>query len=261
MATSNSKFHGIVEDSSSTERLLGADQPLQQEEDTVPGAVDYKHRPAIRSKHGRWKSASFIIWVEMSERLAYSGILGNLISFLTGKLGQSTAMAAANVNALSGVACLLPIFGAVIADSFLGKYYTIVASSVIYILGLGLMTISAMLPSSSPNQDTSNKSTGGFSLHSQTIIFFVALYLMAVGIGGHKPCIQAFGADQFDGNDPRESKAKSSFFNWWYFGLCMGLLLGVGVLSYVQDNISWDLGFGIPCIVMSFLWSYFWLEL
>ncbi|XP_057533327.1 protein NRT1/ PTR FAMILY 5.10-like isoform X2 [Amaranthus tricolor] len=170
----------------------------------------------------------------MAERLAYYGISGNLINFLTGKLGQSTAMAASKVNAWSGVASLNPVLGAVIADSFLGRFYTILVSSIIYILGLGLLTLSAMLPSSD----------------SQTMMFFIALYMVAIGQGGHKPCVQAFGADQFDGENPAESKAKSSFFNWWYFGLCMGYLLGIGVLSYVQENLNWGLGFGIPCIIM-----------
>ncbi|KMT20138.1 hypothetical protein BVRB_1g001540 [Beta vulgaris subsp. vulgaris] len=226
--------------------LLMADPP-----ETVANTVDYKRRPAVRSKHGRWFSAFFIIWVEMAERLAYYGISANLISFLTGKLEQSTAMAAANINAWSGVSSLLPILGAVLADSFLGKYYTIIGSSIIYILGLGLLTLSAMLPSlDCLNQGRSITGAPGCSPHLQIVIFFIALYLVAVGQGGHKPCVQAFGADQFDGEDPRESKAKSSFFNWWYFGVCVGGLLGIGVLSYVQDNLSWGLGFGIPCIIM-----------
>nr|GEV27966.1 proton-dependent oligopeptide transporter family [Tanacetum cinerariifolium] len=86
----------------------------------------------------------------------------------------------------------------------------------------------------------------------QVILFFISLYLVAIAQGGHKPCVQAFGADQFDTNNPEERKAKSSFFNWWYFGLCSGSTVGIFTVSYIQDNLSWGLGFGIPSIIMGF---------
>ena len=73
---------------------------------------------------------------------------------------------------------------------------------------------------------------------------------MAVGVGGQKPCIQAFGADQFDGRNQGECIAKSSFFNWWCFGVFTGSIVAQSVTSYIQDNLNWGLGFGIPCIVM-----------
>ncbi|KAH0662573.1 hypothetical protein KY284_027504 [Solanum tuberosum] len=215
--------------------------------DVVEGSVDYKGRPVTRSKSGGWRSASFIIGVEVAERFAYYGIGSNLISYLTGPLGQSVASAAENVNVWSGTASLLPLLGAFIADSYLGRYRTIIISSVLYILGLGFLTLSTVLPSShSDCQDTATCSPPKF----QIIFFFFSLYLVAFGQGGHKPCVQAFGADQFDAQDPEESKAKSSFFNWWYFGMCGGLFMTLCILNYVQDNLSWGLGFGIPCIVM-----------
>ncbi|KAI3763105.1 hypothetical protein L1987_53555 [Smallanthus sonchifolius] len=81
-------------------------------------------------------------------------------------------------------------------------------------------------------------------------MFFISLYLVAFAQGCHKPCALAFGADQFDATDQNECRAKSSFFNWWYFGMCVGPAVGIFVLSYIQDYISWGLGFGIPCIIM-----------
>lgn len=68
--------------------------------------------------------------------------------------------------------------------------------------------------------------------------------------GGHKPCVQAFVADQFDEQDLEECKAKSSFFNRWYFGICTGSFVTIFLISYIQENFSWGLGFGILCIVM-----------
>jgi peptide/histidine transporter 3/4 len=89
---------------------------------------------------------------------------------------------------------------------------------------------------------------------------FIPLYLMAFGQGGYQPTLQAFGADQLGiGDDDAEpgltaeekGKVKSLFFQWWYFGICSGSLLGNSTMSYVQDNFGWVLGFAIPSGVMA----------
>lgn len=81
------------------------------------------------------------------------------------------------------------------------------------------------------------------------VMFFISLYLVAFAQGGHKPCVQAFGCDQFDGEDPDlECRAKCSFFNWWYFATTLGSFTALFILSYIQDNLGWGLAFGIPCI-------------
>ncbi|KAL6272169.1 hypothetical protein ACE6H2_022861 [Prunus campanulata] len=226
----------------------GVQTPLL--DDVVEGAVDYKGRPVHRSRSGGWRSAWFIIGVEVAERFAYYGISCNLITFLTGPLGQSTVTAAENVNIWSGTASLLPLLGAFVADSFLGRYRTIICASLLYILGLGLLTLSAVLPSLTGSDCQKINQSTSCSSQFQVLFFFFSLYLVAVAQGGHKPCVQAFGADQFDVSDPEECKAKSSFFNWWYFSLCFGTTFTLLLLTYIQDNLSWGLGFGIPCVAM-----------
>ncbi|XP_077241400.1 protein NRT1/ PTR FAMILY 5.10-like isoform X2 [Tasmannia lanceolata] len=203
--------------------------------DNVEGTVDYKGRPVTRSNSGGWKSAYFIIGVEMAERSAYHGIGSNLISYLTGPLRQSTASAAENVNVWSGVSSMLPLLGAFITDSYVGRYRMIIFSSALYLLGLGMLTLSAVLPSLRPPDCDVIKmgeefcpSPSGF----QIFFFFFSLYIVSLAQGGHRPCVQAFAADQFDGRDPKECKSKSSMFNWWYFGLFGLAVFLLGTRTY-----------------------------
>lgn len=228
-----------------------AEPPLL--EDTVDGAVDFKGQPVTRSRSGGWRSAGYIIAVEVTERFAYFGIASNLVTYLTGPLNQSTAAAAENVNAWAGTASLLPLLGAFISDAYLGRYRTIIIASLIYILGLALVTISAILTSMNSSSCLQNSENVGSCSPSQLLViaFMCSIYLVAIGQGGHKPCVQAFGADQFDGRHQKESIAKSSFFNWWYFGISIGANFSVLIIVYIEDDVSWALAFGILFILMS----------
>ncbi|KAK8508628.1 hypothetical protein V6N13_116147 [Hibiscus sabdariffa] len=165
--------------------------------------------------------------VEMAERFAFYGLAGNLITYLTNNLGEPVATAAKNVNTWVGISAIFPLIGAFIADSYLGRFKTILASSLIYFLGMVLLSLSVSV----------------IPMHSRKAVFFAALYVLAIGEGGHKPCVQTFAADQFDENHPQEKAAKSSFFNWWYLGIVTGASVATVVVIYLQDNVSWAAGF------------------
>lgn len=88
---------------------------------------------------------------------------------------------------------------------------------------------------------------------SSSSVLSWSLYLISLGQGGYNPSLQAFGADHLEIDDElpntktdQNSDKKRLFFQWWYFGVCCGSLLGVSILSYVQDNFGWGIGFAIP---------------
>ncbi|XP_028770025.1 protein NRT1/ PTR FAMILY 5.4-like [Neltuma alba] len=196
------------------------------------------HKPS----KGGWNAAIFIIFVEMAERFAFYGLVGNLINFLTNVLKEPIVRAAQTVNIWGGVSLVFPLAGAFIADSYLGRFITIIISSIIYLLGTVLLTVSA-----SPV----------ISVQNRRLVFFIALYTLSMGEGGHKPCIQTFAADQFDESSPQEIMAKTSFFNWWFLGIVFGALSSAVGVTYVQDNIGWDIGFGIIAAAMAIAFGIF----
>lgn len=111
-----------------------------------------------------------------------------------------------------------------------------------------LLTLSASVQGLKPacDEKTTCHPTG-----LQTGVFFLGLYLIALGTGGIKPCVSSFGADQFDDSDEAEKKNKSSFFNWFYFSINIGALVAATVLVWIQTNVGWGWGFGIPAVAMA----------
>ncbi|KAJ4889961.1 Protein NRT1/ PTR FAMILY 8.3 [Raphanus sativus] len=142
---------------------------------------------------------------------------------------------------------IAPLIGAVLADAYLGRYWTIACFSSIYFIGMSALTLSATVPYLKPADCIGDSCPSPTT--TQYITFFLGLYLIALATGGIKPCVATFGADQFDDSDSSERVRKSSFFNWFYFCINIGSF-GSSGLVLVQENIGWGLGFGIPTIFM-----------
>lgn len=245
-------FDVSAKSDSHAEQSDGSKPKLECTHDWVQdGSVDMQGRPVRRSKTGGWKACGFIIVDEMSERLAYYGIASNLIVYLTTVLHEGLAPSARNVNNWMGVSYILPVVGAFVADVFWGRYWTITALSIVYLLGLVSLTLSVSIRGLKPPPCANPVIACPQANSAQLGVFFFSLYLISVGTGGVKPCLEAFGADQFDEEDPKERRRKSSFFNLWNFGLCLGAMIAFSALVYVQDNFGWGVGFGIPAGAMA----------
>ncbi|KAH7841802.1 hypothetical protein Vadar_034514 [Vaccinium darrowii] len=244
---------GKKEDDRLEERLLLEDGlPLPQNKSnglyTGDGSVDINGQPVLKSKTGNWRACPFILGNECCERLAFYGIATNLVSYLTKTLHEGNVSAARNVSTWAGTCYLSPLIGAVVADAYWGRYWTIAAFSTIYFLGMCTLTISATVPALKPAPCVDSICPA--ATPSQYMVFFFGLYLIALGTGGIKPCVSSFGADQFDDTDPKERVKKGSFFNWFYFSINLGALVSSSLLVWIQENAGWGLGFGIPALFM-----------
>ncbi|XLU36040.1 hypothetical protein S245_072106, partial [Arachis hypogaea] len=176
---------------------------------------------------GGWHAARFIISVEFAQQFAFIGLSSNLITYLTNELQETLIEATKNINTWVFVSSIFPLLGAFIADSYIGRFKTVTISSFIYLLGMTFMTLSV-------------------SILKHDKLFFVALYVFSVGDGGIKSCVQPFAADQFDEEKEEQREAKSSFFNYWYLVVVLANSSAVFFIVYVQDNIGWTVGLGLP---------------
>ncbi|XP_037425684.1 protein NRT1/ PTR FAMILY 8.3-like isoform X1 [Triticum dicoccoides] len=238
-------------DAAQETRLLLQEDGDQQDASlyTGDGSVDIKGCPATRHDTGNWRACVFILGNECCERLAYYGIAKNLVTYLKIKLHQGNLEAARNVTTWQGTCYLSPLIGAILADSYWGKYWTIAVFSSIYFIGLAVLTLSASLPALQPPSCLGNVCPEPSLLQNGT--FFLGLYMIALGTGGIKPCVSSFGADQFDDSDPTERVKQGSFFNWFYFCINIGAFISGTVIVWIQDNSGWGIGFAIPTIFMA----------
>ncbi|KAG5554109.1 hypothetical protein RHGRI_011849 [Rhododendron griersonianum] len=236
-----------------TRLLLPGEEGLPQDESgglyTGDGSVDIKGKPVLKSNTGNWRACPFILGTECCERLAYYGIATNLVTYLTTKLHEGNVSAARNVTTWQGTCYLTPLIGAVLADAYWGRYWTIAAFSTIYFLGMCTLTLAATVPAFKPAE--CGDSICPSATTAQYVVFFSGLYLIALGTGGIKPCVSSFGADQFDDTDSIERVKKGSFFNWFYFSINLGALVSSSLIVWIQDNAGWGLGFGIPALFMA----------
>ncbi|TVU31420.1 hypothetical protein EJB05_23104 [Eragrostis curvula] len=215
---------------------------------TRDGSVDINKQPALKHSTGNWRACFFILGVEFCECLAFFAISKNLVTYLTTVLHESKISAARNVSTWVGASFLMPLIGAFIADTYWGRYWTIVGFLPVYIFGVVVLIASASLP-------VFSKSPYNGDAHRAAVYF--GLYLVAIGSGGVKPCTSTFGADQFDINDTVELAKKGSFFNWYYFMVSASSLLSGTIIVWLQDNVSWAVGYAIPLALMLFSLAVF----
>ncbi|CAB0040183.1 unnamed protein product [Trichogramma brassicae] len=185
------------------------------------------------------KSVFFIVSNEFCERFAYYGMRTILTMYFTDILRVNKNDATVMYHIFSCLAYFFPLIGAIIADSFLGKFRTILYLSIVYAVGQLLLAASSMPTFNMPVMETS----------------IIGLFLIALGTGGIKPCVSAFGGDQF--KLPEQEVYLSAFFSLFYFAINSGSLLSTIItpimrkdLTCFDQNSCYPLAFVVPACLM-----------
>ncbi|CAL9761796.1 unnamed protein product [Musa acuminata subsp. burmannicoides] len=233
--------------------LLSSQQEEGHESERWVGYVDWRNRPALRSKHGGMVAASFVLVVEIMENMAFLANASNLVTYLAEFMHLSPSVSATTVTNFMGTAFLLALLGGFLSDAVFTTYHIYLISALLEFLGLVILTVQAKSPTLKPpacripaaSHAPCQEVSGG-----KAAILFAGLYLTALGVGGVKGSLPAHGAEQFDENTARGRKARSTFFNYFVFCLSCGGLVAVTLVVWVEDNKGWQWGFGISTLTI-----------
>ncbi|KFO30708.1 solute carrier family 15 member 2 [Fukomys damarensis] len=184
-------------------------------------------------------SIAFIVVNEFCERFSYYGMKAVLTLYFLYFLHWSEDTSTSVYHAFSSLCYFTPILGAAIADSWLGKFKTIIYLSLVYVLGHVLKSLGAI------------PILGGKLAH--TILSLIGLSLIALGTGGIKPCVAAFGGDQFE---EKHAEERTRYFSVFYLSINAGSLISTFITPMLRGDVQcfgedcYALAFGVPGLLM-----------
>ncbi|XP_064350764.1 solute carrier family 15 member 2 isoform X2 [Camelus dromedarius] len=184
-------------------------------------------------------SIAFIVVNEFCERFSYYGMKAVLTLYFLYFLHWSENTSTSVYHAFSSLCYFTPILGAAIADSWLGKFKTIIYLSLVYVLGHVIKSMGAL------------PILGGPVVH--TVLSMIGLSLIALGTGGIKPCVAAFGGDQFE---EKHAEERTRYFSVFYLSINAGSLISTFVTPMLRGDIQcfgkdcYALAFGVPGLLM-----------
>ncbi|XP_046762397.1 solute carrier family 15 member 1 isoform X1 [Gallus gallus] len=196
-------------------------------------------------------SIFFIVINEFCERFSYYGMRAVLVLYFKYFLRWDDNFSTAIYHTFVALCYLTPILGALIADSWLGKFKTIVSLSIVYTIGQAVMAVSSINDMTDQNRDGNPDNIAVHIALSMT-----GLILIALGTGGIKPCVSAFGGDQFE---EHQEKQRSRFFSIFYLSINAGSLISTIITPILRAQECgihsrqqcYPLAFGVPAALMA----------
>lgn len=222
---------------------------------TKDGSVDFYGKPALKNSSGRWRSATLLLVNQGLVAVAFAGVEANLVIFCKLVLKQTNVEAANTFSIWMGTTYFFSLIGAFLSDSYLGRYLTCIIFQLVFIIGLVALSLSTHLFLLKPHRCEQIGELCESDTQNQFPLFYLSIYLIALGSGVSDPALPTLGADQFDEEEPKEQRSKASIYGYFYVALNLGSLVAETILAYIETTGHWVLGFWICtcCAGVSFL--------
>ncbi|TVU18854.1 hypothetical protein EJB05_34969 [Eragrostis curvula] len=206
------------------------------------GVVDHEslQQTSAGRKKGGWITFPFIGVAMLGVGVATSGALSNLVVYLIKEYHVPSVDAAQIANIVNGCLSVAPVAGAIVADAFFGCYPIVAVSMAFSVLALVVFTLTASLPSLRPPPCQPGSNLCEPATAGQMAALYAGVLLMCITAAGSRFNQATMGADQFESPADRDV-----LFNWFFIFFYGSSVLGATVIVYVQDTVSWTLGFGI----------------
>ncbi|KAL6848289.1 hypothetical protein ACP4OV_022417 [Aristida adscensionis] len=193
------------------------------------------------TNRGGWITLPFIAGSMLGLGMAIRSTTNNLAVYLLKEYNVDSIDATQIANIARGSLNLMPVAGAILADSFFGCFPVILAGTAVNALAFVLFTLSAALPSLRPPPCAAAAPAGcQRASPGQLAVVYAATCLLAVATGGTRFTVATMGADQFG-----SARDQEAFFNWYFVFLNASFIVGETAVIYLQDGVSWALGFGV----------------
>uniref|UniRef100_A0A8C5HSZ4 Solute carrier family 15 member 1-like n=1 Tax=Gouania willdenowi TaxID=441366 RepID=A0A8C5HSZ4_GOUWI len=209
-----------------------------------------KNRGKSKEVCGYPISIFFIVVNEFCERFSYYGMRAVLVLYFKFFLRWDDDLSTSIYHTFVALCYLTPILGAIVADSWLGKFKTIIYLSIVYAIGQVAMAVSAIHDITDTDRDGTPD-----NMIFHVVMSMVGLFLIALGTGGIKPCVAAFGGDQFGDH---QEKQRRTFFSVFYLCINGGSLLSTIITPILRaqecgiysQQKCYSLAFGVPAALM-----------
>ncbi|CAK7353258.1 unnamed protein product [Dovyalis caffra] len=209
--------------------------------------------PLLNSNpRGGIRALFFIIANEALERLASFGLSTNMILYLTGDYGMDAADGAQLLFFYSAAASFLPILGAFLADTYVGRYRMIGFGCFASVLGMVLLWLTTIIREAGASTCSQFSGICNNDVTTpQLLLLYSSLGLMSIGAGGIRSSSLAFGADQLSKRDNlKHAGIFESFFSWYYVTSSASVFIAMTCIVYLQDSMGWKVGFAVPVVLM-----------